>query len=151
MASFGRTVASPQILTTSRGSYRLPANTHVYLSVDAIHKDTESWGKDAFDFRPARWLADGDAALAFKAAGTKYLPWSSGPRVCPGMKMAQVEFLSVMFALFRHATVRPAVRDGETPAMASERIKEVVKDSLPRLSLQMNRPTDVDLIWTKRC
>jgi hypothetical protein len=66
------------------------------------------------------------------------------------MRMAQVEFLSVIFTLFRQATVRPAIREGETAEMAAERTLKAVKDSLPRLTLQMNNPTDVDLIWSKR-
>jgi hypothetical protein len=66
------------------------------------------------------------------------------------MKMAQVEFLAVMLTLFRKARVSPVTEGAETMEMARERLKGLMKDSQPRITLQMNRPKDVVLRWVER-
>jgi cytochrome P450 len=79
-----------------------------------------------------------------------YLPWSVGPRICPGQKMSQVEFVSVIVTLFRRCTAEPMLRDGESVQQARQRLLELVQDSQPVLTLQMNRPQDVCLKWAAR-
>ena len=73
-----------------------------------------------------------------------------GPRNCPGQKMAQVEFVAVFSNIFKRYTVEPMVSKGETLAMAKEKLSAIAADSQPRLTLQVNRPQDVRLKWTKR-
>ncbi|KAJ0322762.1 hypothetical protein COL5a_008588 [Colletotrichum fioriniae] len=92
-----------------------------------------------------------------------FLPWSSGPRTCPGQKMAQVEFVTVLATLFHQCTIEPVPEDGDestttqsttttemAAAQARQRLLDLMQDSQPRLTLQMNRPEDVCLRWTKR-
>ena len=64
--------------------------------------------------------------------------------------MAQVEFVATFATIFRLYRCNPVVEDGETMAQAKERLKDVLQDSQPRLTLQMNRPRAVKLKWTKR-
>ena len=64
--------------------------------------------------------------------------------------MSQVEFVSVMATIFKYYTVEPIVEKGETLDMAKEKLAGVMADSQPRLTLQVNRPQDVKLRWTKR-
>lgn len=66
------------------------------------------------------------------------------------MKMAQVEFVAVMFAVFRRARASPVVRGSETKKMAAERLKTLMQDSQPRITLQMNKPKEVVLRWEMR-
>lgn len=151
VANFGRTAGSSLVMNTSSGNYHIPANTQVYLCGAQLHVDANFWGDTAFDFCPARWLSGGGEEYATpKVPSGQFIPWSMGPRVCPGMKMAQVEFLSLVFTLFRQARVKPVVKEGETAEMASDRIVKVTKDSMPLLTLQMNKPADVDLVWSER-
>ncbi|KAF1975362.1 hypothetical protein BU23DRAFT_372740, partial [Bimuria novae-zelandiae CBS 107.79] len=116
------------------------------------------WGDDSFEFRPSRWSATESAPARsnsiahvpkLEAAGSKesFLPWSSGPRVCPGMKMAQTEFLSVFYTMFSEYRAEPALEAGESLEEGLARMAAVVNDSQPRLTLQMNRPTDLKLKW----
>lgn len=39
-----------------------------------------------------------------------FYPWSGGPRVCPGQKFAQVEFVAVLACVLRGAKVKPCIR-----------------------------------------
>jgi hypothetical protein len=64
--------------------------------------------------------------------------------------MAQVEFVAVVMAIFSNFRVAPAVGSGETLREAQDRLGELMADSQPRITLQMNRPRDVRLRWTRR-
>lgn len=81
-----------------------------------------------------------------------YKPWSEGPRVCPGKKFAQVEFVAVMATLFRDWTVRPLVlqEKGESEEEARDRVLRVVEDSKVTITLQMQKPETVGLVWKRR-
>ncbi len=86
----------------------------------------------------------------YHAGPRHFLPWSAGPRVCPGQKMSQVEFVIAIATLFRQCRVKPVVRKGENSEQAKARLSELMEDSQPRLTLQMNNPEEVHLKWTRR-
>ncbi len=64
--------------------------------------------------------------------------------------MAEVEFVAVMMTIFRSYKLTPVVEKGETVEVARERLKGLMADSQPRVTLQMNKPRDVKLRWEKR-
>lgn len=51
----------------------------VVYSSWATHRSIKSFGDDAHDFRPERWVN-------MKAEALGYIPFNSGPRACPGRK-----------------------------------------------------------------
>jgi cytochrome P450 len=118
-----------------------------------LHSNPETWGKDALDFRPSRWIEENTTTeveqLITPARGT-YSPWSGGPRICPGQKMSQVEFVAVISTLFRRAGVAPVLRKGESMEAAQQRLVDITQDSQPKLTLNMQRPADIVLAWENR-
>jgi hypothetical protein len=64
--------------------------------------------------------------------------------------MSQVEFVAVIMTIFRRYRVAPILQKGETMQDARERLRKVVNDSQPKLTLQMNKPQDVKLKWSRR-
>ena len=122
------------------------------VNLQAIHVSPKIWGKDNLSFRPSRWAAGGHPGcetLIEPARGT-FMPWSAGPRFCPGVKMAQVEFVAVIKAIFSEWKVEVAERDGESQEGARRRLARTVADSAPKLTMQMVRPQDAILRWVKR-
>lgn len=87
--------------------------------------------------------------LITPAKGT-FIPWSGGPRICPGMKMAQVEFVAVIATLFRSCKAEVVLKEGETDVQARERLETLMGESQPLLTLQMENPEDVVLRWVLR-
>ena len=79
-----------------------------------------------------------------------YMPWSDGPRVCPGRKFSQVEFVAVMAGLFRYHRVRPKLLDGETLEDGQKRVLKMInsRDFLA-LTTQMERPGEVAMVWSE--
>lgn len=148
----GRRNPAPQTIHTKAGPRLIPAGTQCYVNAVALHVDPSTWGEDALQFRPTRWLspsASGDEELITPAPGT-FLPWSAGPRVCPGTKMAQVEFVGVLFTMLRRCSIEVMCQDNETIEVARGRLREVMQDSQSRLTLQMNRPNEVRLRFVPR-
>lgn len=64
--------------------------------------------------------------------------------------MSQVEFVSVFCEIIRDWRVEAVEDAGESQEQARERLKAVILDSAPRITLQMNRPRDAVLRFVKR-
>ncbi|CAG8614232.1 4348_t:CDS:2 [Gigaspora margarita] len=57
------------------------------------------WGDDAEYFNPSRWL---DPELKSKVSNNNFLPFGAGTTNCIGMKMAQLEFKSILSVIIRN-------------------------------------------------
>ncbi|EME43155.1 cytochrome P450 monooxygenase-like protein [Dothistroma septosporum NZE10] len=147
-----------QTLNTARGTLSIPANTTVYVNICGLHVDPNVYrnlnlkddekpsSDDETLFRPTRWLnntADGSLQL-FQPPKGSFIPWSGGPRICPGQKMAQVEFVSIFLSLFRKHEIQAVplkVGTGgkiESKEQIERRLDARMRDSISILTLQMN-------------
>lgn len=117
----------------------------VFVNQRVIHVDVDFWGDDADKFKPSRWI-DSNGQIITPPRGT-FLPWSGGQRVCPGMKMAQVEFVATFATLFRSARCEVLKEEGETELQAKKRLQDLMADSMLRLTMQMKNPEKVKLRW----
>ena len=162
---------SPQTVATSSGdTFTIPAQTTVYVNSIMLHTDPSVWRNlnmtpleraatrddedglkgDEHAFRPSRWLnPEGSATPIYQPAKGTYLPWSSGPRVCPGQKMAQVEFVGVIATLFARHRMEAVRRDvpvkgvegvmlPESDQALRDRLDELMSGSVPKLTLEMD-------------
>ena len=134
-----------QIISRSGLSHHVAAHTNISISGACMNTSRTFWDEDALDFRPTRWFRPDGAFV--QPRRSSFIPWSAGPRICPGQKMAEVEFVAVMMTVFRSWKVRPVVFHGETAEKARDRLSSVVADSQPVATLQMNRPSDAILRW----
>jgi cytochrome P450 len=152
-----------QKIQTSTGSYYFPANTTVYINVVGLHLDPAVWRNlnlapnekesetDEHDLRPTRWInapVKGENLQLFKPPKGSYVPWSAGPRICPGQKMAQVEFAAIFLKLFQKHRIeavplKTASGELETKSELHSRLDGMMKDSISVLTLQMNDVYDI--------
>ena len=154
-----------QPITVGGKTYAIPARTYVVFNTSSAHADPQYWGKNALNWDPTRWIDSPIASsnldaesLRFPDEKGAYRPWLEGPRVCPGKKFAQVEFVAVLATLFRDWTVsvtpetkrksRPTRM--ETEQEVKDRVLGVLEDSRVRITLQMQRPEKVGLVWQRR-
>ena len=145
---------SPQPLTVDGKQCTVPENVYVQLQAASVHRNPKYWppgppsdpkhpahpisnlDNDLEEFKPERWLLNGDAALDTKmsnqdqdkeasdlglntAADTSsslyrpqkgaYIPFSEGYRSCIGRRFAQVEILAVLALIFSQYSVELAV------------------------------------------
>jgi cytochrome P450 len=57
----------------------IPAGTALAFPIYVLQRRVDIWGADAAEWRPERWLSP-----KAQPAGLNYIPFSAGPRHCPG-------------------------------------------------------------------
>lgn len=82
------------------GGYHIPAGSTVMANFWALHRDPITWGDDALDFNPERFL--GSDLSVTGTNNYQYLPFGAGRRICPGRTMA-MRVLSAALGSFVHA------------------------------------------------
>ncbi|KLU90986.1 hypothetical protein MAPG_09511 [Magnaporthiopsis poae ATCC 64411] len=154
-----RETASAQKLNTSSGkTVVLPERVRINIDSIALHllpcwrdvnrqsdpifvgqqqKQQQEDLKDERVYRPSRWLnPPGSAQKLYRPPKGTWVPWSRGGRVCPGQKMAQVEFAAVLW--FSDVLSSGSIRGGEGPAETQARLDRRLADSRWVTVLQMN-------------
>ncbi|CCO36125.1 Cytokinin hydroxylase [Rhizoctonia solani AG-1 IB] len=80
----------------------VPKGAHMYLSVGSVNRDKQTWGEDAEQFNPDRWLQPLPSSVAQSRIPGVYsnlMTFSGGPRSCIGFKFSQLEMKVVLSAL----------------------------------------------------
>ncbi|TEA11427.1 Cytochrome P450 86B1 [Colletotrichum sidae] len=88
----------------------LPEDSVIVWCTWAMNRSRISWGSDADEFRPERWLVDGK--LLNKGA-SEFPVFNGGPRTCLGKKMAEtiaVQVIATVVGLFDIARVDDSKR-----------------------------------------
>ncbi|KAF9882020.1 benzoate 4-monooxygenase cytochrome p450 [Colletotrichum karsti] len=85
----------------------IPGGTRIGWSAMALARREETWGKDAAEFRPERWIMREDGGICDSAEklremeGVHELIFSHGRHQCLGKPVAVMELNKVFFELFR--------------------------------------------------
>lgn len=111
------------------------------------------WGPDAETFSPSRFLSTSSSMSEEKLVVPDtglYLPWMAGPRVCPGKKFSQVEFVGMLAAILSRWKVEAAREEGESEEEARRRLMEVLKDKYFNVSAHLKRPEEGGVRFVRR-
>ncbi|KAL8955078.1 MAG: hypothetical protein Q9193_006921 [Seirophora villosa] len=149
VAWYARKTVRQTTITDSKGaSHAIPANTIIMIDVAALGRHPEYWPSEnsgtggrkqtspALDFDPSRWLKSGAQEGSGKGAA---FPFSSGHRMCPGKRFAEVEMCAMVAQLFSQFSLRLAPEDidlerarsaGHDPAWVEQKTKERAADAL---------------------
>lgn len=154
-----------QSLTLGDKTHILSPSTTININVQALHTDPQTWGSDALDWRPSRWLRASSSTVSSNdddissivaenfiepEVGT-FIPWADGPRECVGRKFSQVEFVAVLASLFRQYRVRPVLKNEEGEADGKMALVRMVDDSaISAITLQMLEPRSRSLRWERQ-
>ncbi|KAJ5676144.1 hypothetical protein N7462_009041 [Penicillium macrosclerotiorum] len=142
-----RAIFHPTSVISSQGTtHHLTPPLDIYAETAILNISPAFWGDDALEFRPSRWI-DQSGQLITPEKGT-FMPWSGGPRVCPGLKMSEVEFVATMVTLFRSARCEPHALPGDGPGDPTLRLQRVVQRPITKMTLAVRNPEDVQLKWT---
>ncbi|KAM0825383.1 hypothetical protein ACQ4PT_069599 [Festuca glaucescens] len=117
--------------------YRIPKGTTLLVNVWAIARDPASWGPDALEFRPARFLAGGlHESVDVKGSDYELIPFGAGRRICAGLSWG-LRMVTLMTATLVHAFDWSLV-DGLTPEKLD--MEEAYGLTLQRAAPLMVRP-----------
>ncbi|PRP98513.1 Epi-isozizaene 5-monooxygenase/(E)-beta-farnesene synthase [Enhygromyxa salina] len=103
-------VAREALEPTQIGNLRVAAGTQVVASAWVIQRSTRWWGPDALDFRPERWLDQGQRTRF------AWFPFGAGPHLCIGMRFALIEMSLALACWVRRLRF---VALGPSPALTS--------------------------------
>ncbi|XP_052149003.1 cytochrome P450 84A1-like [Oryza glaberrima] len=85
------------------GGYSVPRGARVVVNVWSVGRDPGAWKGDAGAFRPARFMAGGEAAgMDLRGGCFELLPFGSGRRACPAIVLGMYE-LELVVARLVHA------------------------------------------------
>ncbi|EXJ66173.1 uncharacterized protein A1O5_10789 [Cladophialophora psammophila CBS 110553] len=149
-------VDQPHPLRVQGQEIMVPVETYVSVNLYAIHTDPRWWGNDSLKWKPQRWVvvdpATGKESIAHPPPGAAFLPWSVGPRVCPGKKFSQVEFVAVISTLLREYRLKPLIMEEKmtTEKQAASALMEVLSDSMNVITPKMRRPEDAGVVFVRR-
>ncbi|TLD14458.1 hypothetical protein PspLS_11222 [Pyricularia sp. CBS 133598] len=126
----------------------IPPNTNIWVNMCGMQVLPEVWGYDARKFRPSRWInSSGQLVAPSLVAGSAFVAWGGGKRVCPGQRFSQAAFAaSVVTLLMGGKRIRVVPREGEGEDLARRRVLEVLDDSFVGTTVHMRRPGDVELV-----
>ncbi|OWZ23451.1 Cytochrome P450 [Phytophthora megakarya] len=93
------TTRSPNQDTTLRCGTFIPKDSIVYVCHYASARLKSTWGEDAEEYKPERWI-DSDTGKLRQFSPFKFVTFLAGPRQCIGMRFAMLELRMVAAVLF---------------------------------------------------
>jgi cytochrome P450 len=120
------------------------------------HLPNEFNGTEPTKFDPTRFVSmtkDGKESLRDDSDLLKegYMPWTNGPRACPGKKFSQVEFVAVMAKVLHAAEVRVASKShgGESQA-APAKLAAAMHDTVFNLGTKIRDAEQYQIEFVER-
>lgn len=113
-----------QATTLPDGTF-LPQNSVIVWCTWAMNRSRTTWGSDADQFRPERWLIDGKV---INKSTSEFPVFNGGPRTCLGKKMAEiiaVQVIATVVGLF------DCVRVDDLTRVSKSSLTLPMKDGLP--------------------
>ncbi|CAE6504714.1 unnamed protein product [Rhizoctonia solani] len=84
--------------------------TRIYVGLKEANRCKETWGEDADEFKPERWLDDlPDSVREAKTSGvySSMMSFSAGPRACIGFKFSLLELKMLLSMLIKSFKFTP--------------------------------------------
>ncbi|PYH80517.1 cytochrome P450, partial [Aspergillus uvarum CBS 121591] len=135
--------------------FLIPKHTSIRVNSVALHMNPGTWGRDAAEWRPSRWVLASSTGhpgedVYNAEMERRLIAWSKGPRVCPGKRFSQIEILAVLLQLFRRHRLEIVPDPGETVEEARQRAYARVQQSTMSLTLHIPQPEKLCLRWERR-
>ncbi|KAF2187983.1 putative cytochrome P450 [Zopfia rhizophila CBS 207.26] len=140
-------------IATSSDSTMLTVNPGTFVGIHSYGAHlSPRWGVDAQKFNPKRFVstseAGGENVVVPETAA--YLPWMFGPRVCPGKKFSQVEFVAIIAQTLSGYRVEVLRSDGESDDTARARLMRALDDKYFNVSAHLKRPEVAGVQFVQR-
>ncbi|XP_071735882.1 cytochrome P450 71AU50-like [Rutidosis leptorrhynchoides] len=81
------------------GGYSIPKGSNVYLNIWSIHRDPHYWD-EPLKFNHNRFLnLDGVTKFDYNGTNCNFLPFGSGKRMCPGVRLGEKMLMYILASL----------------------------------------------------
>ncbi|KAJ7749184.1 cytochrome P450 [Mycena metata] len=103
----------------SHDSLPIPKGQMMHIPILAINTDKETWGEDAYEFRPERWEKIPERAKAIPGVWANLITFFAGPHNCIGFRFSIIELKALLFTLVRAFEFEPCFpKDQIKPMLA---------------------------------
>lgn len=85
--------------TTLPDGTQLPRTAVLVWCTWAMNRSRATWGADADDFKPERWLDDNGSRTLLSKSASEFPVFNGGPRTCLGKRMAELVAVQVIATL----------------------------------------------------
>ncbi|KAF7197265.1 Cytochrome P450 monooxygenase [Pseudocercospora fuligena] len=135
-----------RITTPNSSSIEVNPGTLIGFNNYGAHLSPK-WGQNPEIFDPTRFIANNRLVVP---ENVLYLPWMAGPRVCPGKKFSQVEFVGLMADILKSWRVETVRKEGESEEMAREKLLSVLDEKYFHVSCHLKRPGMGEVRFVRR-
>ncbi|XP_004142037.3 alkane hydroxylase MAH1 [Cucumis sativus] len=95
-----KVAVQPDILPSG---HHIKPKTKILLSIYALGRMSDVWGKDCLEFKPERWISENGKIKHFPSY--KFLSFNAGPRTCLGKQVAFTELKIVAAAIIHNYNI----------------------------------------------
>jgi cytochrome P450 len=117
----------------------VPKGTHAVVSILASNRSRETWGEDALEWKPDRWLKPLPPSVTEAHVPGIYshlMTFLGGGRACIGFKFSQLEMKIVLSVMLESFRFKPSHEILWTLGLSAPRVKDS-KDETYRLPLKV--------------
>ncbi|KAI9120393.1 hypothetical protein K1719_007426 [Acacia pycnantha] len=86
--------------------HKVGAGTMMILSLYAMGRCEETWGKDCLEFKPERWISERGSIVPIPSY--KFISFNSGPRICMGKDLSFIQMKMVASSILRNYQIHVA-------------------------------------------
>ena len=138
-----RRVMEDTTISDKKGNtYLLKKGANIRMPAGTMHDEAATWGADADEFRPERFLETGLSSETAKMRRAAWTPFGGGAHMCPGRNFASAEILAFVASMAVGYKVEP--RDGDW-----SKFKPPVMDDCPVVT-SVCKPADENNVFGAR-
>ncbi len=95
--------------------YLLKAGAVLQMPAQSINREDSTWGADADEFNPSRFIANGERKDQKRVTG--FMSFGASPNMCPGRHFASSEVLAMAAMLMLRYDIKPASGEWARPRL----------------------------------
>uniref|UniRef100_A0A0R0EGK4 Cytochrome P450 n=1 Tax=Glycine max TaxID=3847 RepID=A0A0R0EGK4_SOYBN len=126
--------------------HRVNPRTMILISLYAMGRLEETWGKDCLEFKPERWISEKGGIVYVPSY--KFIAFNAGPRTCLGKDLSFIQMKMVAAAILYKYHVQVVEDYVATPSLS---IVLLIKDGLKTTNWEPPQPGFIECAKEGQC
>ncbi|KAI9753259.1 MAG: hypothetical protein M1835_001006 [Candelina submexicana] len=122
--------------------YLLKAGAVLQMPAHSINREDSTWGADAEDFNPSRFISNGERKDQKRVTG--YMSFGASPNMCPGRHFASGEVLAMAAMLMLRYDIKPASGEWTRPRLNTRAMAASITPPVEEFMVQISPRKEVE-------
>lgn len=127
-------VVSKDILLN--GQYLLKAGSVLQMPSKIINRERSTWGENAEEFSPSRFMANDQAKEQRRATG--FMSFGASPNICPGRLFATGEIMALIGMMVLRYNITPTNESWDPPRLNSRALAASVTPPIEEFRVRIS-------------